>query len=58
MTDRFWENIVKKIYCFSSEFLALMTVGSVIGGHYSRPWHNKLIIVVSLMSVVGYDNKT
>lgn len=35
-----------------------MRLGSVIGRHYSKPSHNELIIDVSLVCVVGYDNKT
>lgn len=35
-----------------------MRLESVIGRHYGRPTHNELIIEVSLVCVVGYDNKT
>lgn len=35
-----------------------MRLESVIGRHYGRPSHNELIIEVSLVCVVGYDNKT
>lgn len=35
-----------------------MRLESEIGKHYGRPSRNELIIEVSLVCVVGYDNKT